>query len=110
MKGMLLNKNIIDMGKQVIKLTEKDLHEIIKESVNRVLNEGKLGSAYDNLENASALLRDIMDSSFIPFSSPNPSSTEEDLKKTIIEAARMIDKAMYLCGQLGYNNPVANVV
>lgn len=51
-----------------------------------------------------------MDSSFIPFSSPNPSSTEEDLKKTIIEAARMIDKAMYLCGQLGYNNPVANVV
>ena len=57
-----------------------------------------------------ALLKDIMDSSFIPFSSPHPSSTEEDLKKTIIEAARMIDKAMYLCGQLGYNNPVTNVV
>ena len=96
--------------KQIIRLTEEDLHEIIKESVNRALNEGKLGGAYENLENASALLKDIMDSSFIPFSSPHPSSTEEDLKKTIIEAARMIDKAMYLCGQLGYNNPVTNVV
>ena len=75
-----------------------------------MLNEGKLGGAYENLENASALLRDIMDSSFIPFSSPHPSSTEDDLKKTIIEAARMVDKAMYLCSQSGYNNPVANVV
>jgi DNA replication protein DnaD len=28
------------MKKQVIRLTEEDLHEIIKESVNRVLNEG----------------------------------------------------------------------
>ncbi len=96
--------------KQIIRLTEGDLHCIIKESVNRVLNEGKLGSAYENLENASALLKDIMNSSFIPFSSPHPSSTEEELKKTIIEAARMVDKAMYLCSQLGYNNPVANVV
>ena len=31
---------IYKMKKQVIRLTEEDLHEIIKESVNRVLNEG----------------------------------------------------------------------
>ena len=27
------------MGKQIIRLTESDLHRIVKESVNRVLNE-----------------------------------------------------------------------
>ena len=69
------------MAKQLIRLTENDLHKIIEESVNNVLNEGKLGGAYENLENASELLKDIMNSSFIPFASPYPSSTEEELKK-----------------------------
>lgn len=96
-------------NKSLIRLTESDLHTIIKETVNKVLKEGKLGSAYENLEHASELLKDIMNSSFIPFSSPNPSSTEEELKMSIVEAARMIDKAMYLCGKLGYNNPIAHI-
>lgn len=102
--------NKLVMEKKLIRLTENELKEIVKESVNKILKEGKLGSAYENLENASELLRDIMNSSFIPFSSPAPSGTEVELKNAIIEAARMVDKAMYLCGQLGYNKPYANVV
>lgn len=105
-----MQESVQRCGKNVIRLTEGDLHNIIKESVQRVLKEGKLGDAYTNLQNASELVRDIMDSSFIPFTSPSPSSTEVELKKTIIEAARMLDKAMYLCGQLGYNQPTAHVV
>ena len=102
--------NKLVMEKKLIKLTENDLNEIVQESVNKILNEGKLGSAYENLENAYELLQDIMNSSFIPFSSPAPSGTEAELKDTIIEAARMIDKAKYLCKQLGYHEPRVNVV
>lgn len=98
------------MEKKLIRLTENDLKEIVQESVNKILNEGQLGSAYENLENAYELLQDIINSSFIPFSSPAPSGTEAELKNAIIEAARMIDKAKYLCGQLGYNEPRVNVV
>ena len=32
------------MNKKLIRLTESDLHRIIKESVNRILNEGKIES------------------------------------------------------------------
>ena len=96
--------------KKIVKLTEQDLHKIIKESVNKMLKEGKLGSACQNLEQCHELLTDIMESSFIPFSSPAPSSSEQELKNTIIEADRMVQKAMYLCGQLGYNRPIAHVV
>lgn len=102
--------NKLVMKKKLIKLTENDLKEIVQESVNKILNEGQLGSAYENLENAYELLQDIINSSFIPFSSPAPSGTESELKDTIIEAARMIDKAKYLCGKLGYNEPRINVV
>ena len=94
------------MKKKLIRLTENDLHNIVKESVNRVLKEGKIGSAYSNLEQAKRLLSDTMDSSFIPFASPSPSSTEQELKNSIIEAARLVDKSLYLCGKLGYNNPI----
>lgn len=85
-----------------IKITENDLRQIVEESVVRILTEGQMGTTLENLDNAYKLLQDIMNSSFIPFTSPNPSSTEEELKDAIIEAARMIDKAKYLCGQLGY--------
>lgn len=90
--------------KQIIKLRESELKKMISESVKRILSEGQMGSATDNLKQVHELLSDIMNSSFIPFSSPSPSSTEKELKDTIIEAARMIDKAMYLCGQLGYGS------
>ena len=85
-----------------IQITQDDLRTIVSESVKKILKEGQMGSATENLKQANALLHDIMNSGFIPFSSPSPSSTEEQLKNAIIEAARLIGKAQYLCGQLGY--------
>jgi hypothetical protein len=92
--------------KQIIKITESDLYKIIKESVKNILNE----SSYDELERANKILDNITKSSFIPFSSPAPSSTEQEIKNAIIEAMRLIDKARYLCSKLGYNNPIAHIV
>ena len=37
------------MNKKLIRLTESDLHRIVKESVNNVLNEG-VSSAWDAIE------------------------------------------------------------
>lgn len=91
-------------NKKAIKLNENMLRQMIAESVKSVIKEGQMGSATDNLQQAHELLSDIMNSGFIPFASPSPSSTEKALKDAIIEAARMIDKAMYLCGQLGYGS------
>ena len=41
--------------KQVIRLTEGDLHNIIKESVNKVLNENDFHRAYKRGKNLSVL-------------------------------------------------------
>ena len=38
-KSIIENKQYIKMNKKLIRLTESDLHKVIKESVNRVLNE-----------------------------------------------------------------------
>jgi hypothetical protein len=102
-----INKN---MKKQTIKLNESQLRNIIKESIKNTLNEGIGGRVYDNLEQAHKLLADVISSKLIAFTSPSPSSTELELKKTTIEAARLIDKALYLCGQLGYNGAVHHIV
>ena len=108
------NKKYTYMKKKLIRLTESDLHRIIKESVNvvtkNVVNETKNGTTYEELERVHNILSDIMNSDFIPFSSPSPSSTEKGIADAIIEAARNIDKAMYLCGQCGYNQPIAHLV
>lgn len=97
--------------KNDIRLTESDLHKrIVKESVNGVINEMKKGTTYEELGKVHTILSDIMNSRFIPFSSPSPSSTEKSIADAIIEAARNIDKAMYLCGKCGYNQPIAHIV
>ena len=98
------------MRKRRIRLTEGDLGRIVKESVKRTLNETENGTTFEELENVRQILSDIMNSGFIPFSSPSPSSTEKEIADAIIEAARKIDKALYLCGQCGYHNPIAHVV
>ena len=56
--------NKLVMEKKLIRLTENDLKEIVQESVNKILNEGKLGSAYENLENAYELLHNALLSKF----------------------------------------------
>lgn len=41
-------KSNTNMNKKLIRLTEQDLHKIVKESVNRVLNESKYEEGYDS--------------------------------------------------------------
>ena len=107
---MILDNGKVDINnmKKIVRLTESDLHNIIEESIKNVLNESTNLGAYESLEEARKLLIGITKSGFIPFASPSPSSTENELKMSIIEAARLIDKSLYLCGQLGYNQPRVN--
>lgn len=39
------------MGKKVIRLTESELHSIIENSVKRIISEGPLGNAFNNVKN-----------------------------------------------------------
>ena len=95
-------------NKKLIRLTESDLHRIVRESVNNILTEGN-GRVIDELEEAYSILKGITESGFIPFASPSPSSTENELKMAIVEAMRMIDKSKYLYTQLYGTDPIAHI-
>ena len=85
--------------KQRFRLTESDLHKVIKESVREILSESH--SCHD-LNKAHELLVNITKSQFIPFSSPFPSSTEMKVKKHIFQAIQNLNIAIELCEELGY--------
>lgn len=89
------------MANKVIKLSEKDLHYIISESVNAVLNENddKM-QANAVMQESLKLLRELTHSGYIPFSSPSPSSTEMIIKKNIMQAIDLISKAIIADRQL----------
>ena len=46
----LIKENKTNMNKKLIRLTESDLHRIVKESVNRVLKEHNIGNILSRLE------------------------------------------------------------
>lgn len=73
-----------------IRLTESDLHKIVKESVNRVLKEGRTRVELSQIINQ---LEELTQSGYIPFSSPSPSSTEMIVKKNILQAIDCLRKA-----------------
>ena len=93
------------MKKQLIRLTESDLHDIVRNAVGRAITETTHDSSYNEIKRAHAILNRVMESGFIPFSSPSPSSTEMELKNAIMDADRLLQKALFLCGKLGYNQP-----
>lgn len=96
------------MKKKVIKMTESDVHRIVNEAVNQMLNEGS--GTVQSLEKAYGILKSVSESGYIPFSSPNPSGTENEVKNAIVEAMRLIEKACYLDRKLYGNDPIAHVV
>ena len=104
-QNITCNRN---MNKKLIRLTESDLHRIVKESVNNILTEGN-GRVIDELEEAYSILKGITKSGFIPFTSSSPSSTENELKMAIVEAMRMIDKSKHLYTQLYGTEPMAHI-
>ena len=89
-------------------MTESDFHRIVEDTVNLILNEGS--GTVQELEKAYGILKNVSESGYIPFASPNPSGTENEIKKAIIEAMRLISKACYLDRKCYGNWPVANVV
>lgn len=91
-----------------IRLTESQFNKLIRESVRKALNEG-VGTVQD-LRKAHDILKGISESGYIPFASPNPSGTENEIKKAIIEAMRLIDKACYLDTQCYGHEPMVNLV
>ena len=92
------------MTKKIIKMTETDVNKI----VDLILNEGS--ETVERFEKAYGILKDACESGYIPFASPNPSGTENEIKKAIIEAMRLIDKACYLDRKCYGNWPVVQEV
>lgn len=85
---------------------EKGGYVYENKSLKKLINETHV---YDELDEIHKRLNNIMNSGYIPFASPSPSSTELEIKNAIINAARSIDKAMYLDGQCYGSNPIAHV-
>lgn len=96
------------MNNKLIRLTESDLHKVVKESVKTVLNEGS--DTVSELQQAYEILKKITESDYIPFASPSPSGTELEIKMTILEAKMLISKACYLHKKCYGHKPISNVV
>lgn len=56
----------------------------------------------DDIRQAYELLNGVVNSGFIPFSSPNPSSTEVVIKRSVMRAMDELMKAMDACRDCGY--------
>lgn len=104
-KELNCNRN---MNNKLIRLTESDLHKVVKESVKTVLNEGS--DTVSELQQAYEILKKITESDYIPFASPSPSGTELEIKMTILEAKMLISKACYLHKKCYGHKPISNVV
>lgn len=97
------------MNKNRVRLTESQLHRVIKESVKNMLLKEGIGTVSE-IREAQNILRKITKSGYIPFASPSPSSTENEIKMAILEAMRLLDKACYLDMKCYGSEPTAKVV
>lgn len=85
-----------------INISEKDLRAAIRESISNVVNED-LNDGVDIQEQfriAYNALKNIYHSSYIPMSSPSPSSTEMVIRKNVSQAIDLIGKAIIADRQL----------
>ncbi len=90
------------MKEQTIRLSENQLKDIVKETVRTVLNEaeGNGINVYAALLDAAEKFELIKESGLIAFTSPNPSSTEQELKDCVQKALSLTYKATSLYSQL----------
>ena len=90
------------MKKQTIRLSENQLHDIVKETVRTVLkeSEGNGINVYAALLDAAEKFELIKESGLIAFTSPNPSSTEQELKDCVQKALSFTYKATELYSKL----------
>lgn len=81
-------------NKQVIKINENQLRQIVTGSVKKVLKEGQ-ENTYGTLIDIMNKLDMIIHSGFIPFSSPSPSSTEKKSCRFNNSSKRIIKTSGY---------------
>lgn len=100
----LTNKKTIKencMKNNQIMLTESELHELIKEAVNNVLNEN-LGKSSQMMVDIVNQIKAFEDSNHIIYQSPNPSSTEKAVRSYITQARDLLSRAAWGLKSLGY--------
>ncbi len=93
------------MNKKLIRLTESDLHRIVKESVNKILNESQsnIMPYFSKLENAKNGLSDVA------FNCPD---IPQEIRQEIIDCTRVIKRIMNEFTNIGFvsgfDNPNIN--
>lgn len=80
------------MNKKLIRLTESDLHRIVKESVNRVLNESYYNSSDSRFNNLASRLMEYLKDWFICV------PEEDEIKNELNETLHTLDITL---GSLG---------
>lgn len=89
------------ISKKFSQMSESQINKMISKSVKKVLKEEQ-ENTYGTLIDIMNRLDMIINSSFIPFSSPSPSSTEKKVADSIIQANELLKQAAIGCKELGY--------
>lgn len=85
----LINANVRDMDIQVTRMTNYDVINPNERRNYRPLR--------DELQGAVDIINEIIDTGYIPFTSPAPSSTECIVKKSIEKALEHLQNALWNC-------------
>ena len=83
--------------KTKITISEERLKQIVKETIDSF---SKTNSVAKQLDEIVKMLFDITKSGFIPFSSPSPSSSEEEVAELIKRAMSDLEEAADICEDL----------
>lgn len=87
------------MNKKLIRITESDLHNIVKESINRILNEDYIGSIIEKYGNPPYTASFRYEGDWTPCNDPNY------LEDYMIDVENHYDSTMGECGAVTiYNN------
>lgn len=101
------------------RIRENELRNLVREAIDEVVIGGKTqhsqkesrsrrgsrlyeSKSSDDIRQAYELLNGVVNSGFIPFSSPSPSSTEVVIKRSVMRAMDELMKAMDACRDCGY--------
>lgn len=94
------DKNMKMKNKNIVRMTESKLTQIVTESVEKVLRERLENGLHSELTNIIQSLEELANSSYIPFSSPSPSSTEAIVKQNVLKAIELLKNADFAASQL----------
>lgn len=89
-------------NRNVVRLTESQLKQMIAESVKNVLNESVESGLHEDLSDIIRNLKLIANSAYIPFTSPSPSSTESVVKNNVKKAIELLEYADIAVQQLSH--------